>query len=180
MLRLGMGMRLGCGVRYLTVVYTDGACLRNGKKGARAGVGVYFGEGDERNVSERLEGDLQTNQRAELTAALRALQLVPREEGMELYSDSKYTVNAMTVWRRSWRASGWAKPLANYDLFRALDAVLEEREACEVSTLCKYVRAHAGCDGNEAADRLAKAGAERAQASQQSPSEQSPSEARVL
>ena len=155
----------------MTVVYTDGACVRNGKEGARAGVGVYFGEGDERNVSEPLEGEMQTNQRAELTAALRALQVVPREEGVELYSDSMYTVNAMTVWRRAWRASGWAKRLVNYDLFRALDAVLEEREARNVSTLCKYIRAHAGHDGNEAADRLAKAGASAHPQSQSQPQE---------
>ena len=47
------------------VVYSDGSCLNNGKKSARAGVGVYFGPDDPRNVSEPLEG-AQTNQRAEI------------------------------------------------------------------------------------------------------------------
>ncbi len=48
------------------IVYADGSCFGNGKEGARAGIGVYFGDGDPRNVSEPLPGDKQTNQRAEL------------------------------------------------------------------------------------------------------------------
>lgn len=49
------------------IVYTDGACEGNGQSGSEAGVGVYFGNNDPRNVSEPLAGDRQTNQRAELT-----------------------------------------------------------------------------------------------------------------
>ncbi|KAG8879367.1 hypothetical protein FRB98_005685, partial [Tulasnella sp. 332] len=48
-----------------TVVYTDGASQGNGRPGARAGVGVWYGVNDPRNVSERCPGD-QTNNRAEL------------------------------------------------------------------------------------------------------------------
>ena len=55
------------------VVYTDGACSNNGKKSAKAGIGVYFGEGDPRNISERITGK-QTNNAAELTAILRAVE----------------------------------------------------------------------------------------------------------
>lgn len=61
------------------VVYTDGACTRNGQRHAKAGVGVYFGPNDALNVSERLEGRLQTNQRAEQTGVLRAMQLALSE-----------------------------------------------------------------------------------------------------
>lgn len=57
------------------VVYTDGACSNNGKPSAKAGVGVYFGPDDELNVSEKLAGETQTNQRAEQTGVLRAMQL---------------------------------------------------------------------------------------------------------
>ncbi|OJJ89423.1 RNA-DNA hybrid ribonuclease [Aspergillus glaucus CBS 516.65] len=52
-------------------IYTDGSSLANGRAVASAGVGVYFGPGDSRNVSEPLKGNRQTNQRAELTAILR-------------------------------------------------------------------------------------------------------------
>jgi ribonuclease HI len=59
------------------VVYTDGACVGNGRTGARAGVGVYFGDGDHSvyNTSQPLMGPVQTNQRAELTGVLLALRI---------------------------------------------------------------------------------------------------------
>ncbi|KFG63024.1 ribonuclease HI protein [Toxoplasma gondii RUB] len=58
-------------------IYTDGACRSNGRgKEAKAGVGVFFGDGDPRNVSRRLTGQPQTNQRAELQAILDALVLL--------------------------------------------------------------------------------------------------------
>ncbi|KEP61450.1 UNVERIFIED_CONTAM: ribonuclease HI protein [Hammondia hammondi] len=58
-------------------IYTDGACRSNGRgKEAKAGVGVFFGDGDPRNVSRRLTGQPQTNQRAELQAILDALLLL--------------------------------------------------------------------------------------------------------
>jgi ribonuclease HI len=53
------------------VIYTDGSSLSNGKVGSQAGVGVFFGVDDPRNVSERLNSEPQTNQRAELMVGSR-------------------------------------------------------------------------------------------------------------
>lgn len=58
------------------VIFTDGACSNNGFEGAVAGVGVWFGDGDGRNVSEGLPGSIQTNQRAEMMGVIRALEVV--------------------------------------------------------------------------------------------------------
>jgi ribonuclease HI len=56
------------------IVWTDGACSNNQeRKLASAGVGVYFGPNSPFNISEHLRGNIQTNQRAELTAVIRAL-----------------------------------------------------------------------------------------------------------
>ena len=55
-------------------VYTDGACSNNGKPGAKAGIGVYFGVEDERNVSRKISGK-QTNNRAELLAIMEVFQI---------------------------------------------------------------------------------------------------------
>ena len=71
-------------------IYTDGSSLGNGQLGAVGGVGVYFGPGDGRNLSEALTGTRQTNQRAELTALQRALELAPRDRKIVIYSDSNY------------------------------------------------------------------------------------------
>ncbi len=59
-------------------VYTDGACSNNGRPDARAGFGIWFGDNDERNVSESFTGP-QTNNRAELLAIIRALTILRDE-----------------------------------------------------------------------------------------------------
>jgi hypothetical protein len=59
-------------------VYTDGACIHNGKKYAKAGIGIFFGLGDKRNVSERISGK-QTNNAAELEAILRVFKILEKE-----------------------------------------------------------------------------------------------------
>ena len=61
--------------------YTDGACQGNGTEGARAGVGVFYGKNDPRNISTSLQGKHQTNQRAELTAIKLALEGIVNKPG---------------------------------------------------------------------------------------------------
>ncbi|KAM8726218.1 ribonuclease H1 isoform 3-T3 [Acanthopagrus schlegelii] len=76
------------------VVYTDGCCTANGQRGARAGIGVYWGRNHPLNVADRLQGR-QTNQRAELQAACRALEQAKEKniKKLVLYTDSKFTIN---------------------------------------------------------------------------------------
>ena len=57
-------------------VYTDGSCINNGKEGSKGGIGIYFGDGDSRNVSKRLEYDKVTNNVAELSALNEALDIL--------------------------------------------------------------------------------------------------------
>ncbi|PYH75383.1 RnaseH-domain-containing protein [Aspergillus uvarum CBS 121591] len=78
-------------------IYTDGSSLKNGRALASAGVGVYFGPGDSRNVSEPLQGSRQTNQRAELTAILRALEIAPRHRDVTIFTDSQYSIKSGRV-----------------------------------------------------------------------------------
>ena len=134
------------------VVYTDGAASNNGKDNAIAGIGVYFGPNDPRNTSERLEGHRQTNQRAEITAALRALELTRdvTHEVVEIRTDSQYVVKAMTQWIHRWKHDGWKVNVMNKDLFQQMDHEMQGRRVVFV-----HVPGHNGEPGNEAADRLA-------------------------
>ena len=59
-------------------VYTDGACSNNGKKDAKAGIGVFFKENDPKNVSDRISGK-QTNNTAELKAIIKAVEIIVAE-----------------------------------------------------------------------------------------------------
>ncbi|CAG8806976.1 11606_t:CDS:2, partial [Racocetra persica] len=79
-------------------VWTDGYCYNckeiNGKKqylgklNSIAGIGVFFADNDDRNLSERLPGEIQTNNRAELYAAIRALEIVDKQQDIILNTDS--------------------------------------------------------------------------------------------
>ncbi|KAK5126159.1 hypothetical protein LTR08_005022 [Meristemomyces frigidus] len=114
-------------------IYTDGSTLANGQAHAIAGVGVYFGPRHKDNLSEHLPGTKQTNQRAELTAILRALEVAPRDRKIILASDSNYAINCAMVWCFNWRNNGWLnsarKPVENKDLVTKIVTALEERYA---------------------------------------------------
>ncbi|CAG8516780.1 10916_t:CDS:2 [Funneliformis caledonium] len=132
-------------------VWTDGSARSNGKDEARAGVGVYWGENDPRNVSERLPGPRQTNNRAEIMAVIRALETCPDNNvPLEIRTDSKYTINAYTSWIPRWEKDNKWKTANNKDV--------ENKELFQ--RLVKLTRArHAGVLENEEADRLANLGA---------------------
>ncbi|MDC0366893.1 ribonuclease H family protein [bacterium] len=130
------------------VVYTDGACEKNGQEGAKAGIGVFFGPNDSRNVSRPLAGEVQTNQRAELAAFLDALTILlaeviksapqkkaagtafailsgkaqPTEFELNIYSDSTYCVKGWNEWLQGWVARKWKtskkEPVSNQDLWK--------------------------------------------------------------
>uniref|UniRef100_A0A3Q3WZ70 Ribonuclease H1 n=1 Tax=Mola mola TaxID=94237 RepID=A0A3Q3WZ70_MOLML len=138
------------------VVYTDGCCSANGQRGARAGIGVYWGRNHPLNVAERLQGR-QTNQRAEIQAACRALEQAKEMniKKLVLYSDSKFTINGVTSWVKKWKLNNWrlksGGPITNKDDFMKLDRLNAELDVVWVS--------HAGYTGNEEADRLSREGA---------------------
>ncbi|KAI0154480.1 ribonuclease H-like protein [Hypoxylon sp. FL1284] len=165
-------------------VYTDGSSLANGRAGAVAGVGVWFGEGDKRlvrgsssvkgrhanavlrrNVSERLQGEPQTNQRAELTAVLRALERVPLDQKIRIFSDSKYAISCVDEWYVNWQKNDWMTstgPVKNRDIIEAILEKIEERiEAGGTRPLWRWVKGHSDTIGNIAADDLAVKGARR-------------------
>ncbi len=145
-------------------IWTDGACVNNGKQGAVAGIGVWFGKDDPRNVSERLPGDTQTNNRAELFAIQRALEITmlscTEGEKYVVFSDSEYAVKAQTVWIINWRANGWRTTrgrgsVKNRDLIEGIDHLFYTFARKHVQVQLRWVRGHCGHVGNESADSLA-------------------------
>lgn len=141
------------------VVYTDGCCLANGKIGARAGIGVYWGHNHPLNVAERLQGR-QTNQRAELQAACKALEQATQNnmKKLVLYTDSKFTINGINSWVKNWKLNGWrlksGGQITNKEDFMKLD-----RLNAQVEVVWLHIPGHAGYRGNEEADRLSREGA---------------------
>jgi ribonuclease HI len=149
-------------------VYTDGACSDNqNRKKAIGGIGVWFGKDDERNVSERLKGPLQTNNRAELVALIRAIEIHfqiyhPLSDKMlfnplVLHTDSQYCKDGIEKWIGNWKKNGWVtankKPVKNKDLWIRLDELRQSK-----NIRFEWVKGHAGIEGNDEADKLATSG----------------------
>lgn len=112
-----------------------------------------------------MKGSRQTNQRAELTAILRALEIAPRHRDVTIFTDSRYSIDCVTVWYINWRRNNWKtannKPVENKDLIEAILVKIEERQELKVQTLFEWLKGHNKDPGNEAADRLAVEGARK-------------------
>ncbi|XP_064427935.1 ribonuclease H1 isoform X8 [Mirounga angustirostris] len=112
------------------VVYTDGCCSSNGRRRARAGIGVYWGPGHPLNVGIRLPGR-QTNQRAEIHAACKAIEQAKAQniKKLVLYTDSMFTINGITNWVQGWKKNGWktstGKEVINKEDFMALEQLIQ-------------------------------------------------------
>ncbi|SJX62335.1 related to Ribonuclease H [Sporisorium reilianum f. sp. reilianum] len=150
-------------VTYTNVVFvfTDGACIDNGKPSARAGWAIHFPDPELRHLSDsdRVFGRRQSNQRAELFALIRAAYVTRAEtRQVVILTDSQYAINCAGKWLDKWQANGWKNArgteVHNRDLICELDSVLSR---LTVRPVLQYVRAHAGHAGNEMADRMAKA-----------------------
>ena len=119
-------------------IYTDGSCLNNPGPG---GWGAVLLRGDEEPLHLSGHEAQTTNNRMELTAAIKALEAASAGAPLSLYTDSEYLVNTMT---RNW------KRRANQDLWRWLDSLAAGRDIT-----WHWVQGHAGNRWNEVADRLA-------------------------
>ncbi len=132
-------------------VFTDGSATPNPGPGGWAAVRVAGGS----VVAELSGADPDTtNNRMELLALLRALELVPSGQPEVLYSDSQLAVRTVNEWAVGWEARGWRRargPVENLDLVRPLFEALRERPELEV----RWIRAHVGHRWNEYADALA-------------------------
>tara|TARA_B100000902_G_C27317211_1_gene922051 strand:+ start:157 stop:603 length:447 start_codon:yes stop_codon:yes gene_type:complete len=134
-------------------IYTDGACRGNpgpGGWGAILICGPYRKEIKGGNL-------LSTNNIMELTAVIKALELIKKPSDIEITTDSKYVKNGITSWIFNWKSKGWKtankKPVKNKDLWINLDNLCSEH-----NIKWKWVRGHTGHLENELADKLANEG----------------------
>lgn len=131
------------------VVHTDGGSSPNPGIGAWAAV-LRTADG---NVTELCEGELATtNNRMEMTAAIRALEATAPGTKVELHTDSQYLRNGITTWIKNWKRNGWKSKtgaVKNKDLWIKLDALCAER-----SVDWRWLQGHAGHEDNERCDAL--------------------------
>jgi ribonuclease HI len=141
------------------IVFTDGACLGNPGPGGYAAVITIAG--DEQIIVGRDRST--TNNKMEMTAAIKALEAVSKDLPIVIHSDSQYVIKGATEWLRGWKAKGWrkadGKPVMNQDLWMQMDALMVGRQIT-----WKWVKGHAGHPENERVDSLANWEAVRAAA----------------
>lgn len=143
-------------------IYCDGACRGNPGPGGwgavlRSGVHEKQIYGAEQNT---------TNNRMELTGAIEALRALKKPSQVTLWTDSQYVKKGMTEWLAGWKAKGWKnaakEPVKNVDLWQSL-----EKEAARHIVDWRWVKGHAGHEGNELADQLANRGIDEMLAQQE-------------
>jgi ribonuclease HI len=148
-----------------TKLYVDGACKKNGKSGAKCGIGIFFGKDDSRNISMSLKGVNQTNNVAELMSILYALDICINtgdiiNESFIIFSDSKYSINCVTDWIHNWKKNNWKtsnkEPVKNKEIIESIYDKMIKFKYLEF----KYIKAHTNKTdddsiGNRNADLLA-------------------------
>lgn len=142
-------------VSQVVEIYTDGACKGNPGPG---GWGAWLRYGDKEK--ELFGGELNTtNNRMELMAAIKGLEILTRPCKVKLTTDSEYLRKGVLEWMDNWKKRGWKtaskQPVKNQDLWMLLDNALSQHEIS-----WHWVKGHSGHPGNERADQLANRGVE--------------------
>lgn len=137
----------------LVDIFTDGAC--SGNPGPGGWGAILRAGGQEKEI---WGGEAQTtNNRMELLAVIRALDLLKRPVHARVHTDSQYVQKGISEWIHNWKARGWktaAKaPVKNADLWQELDRAASRHQVDWI-----WVRGHAGHVENERADALARQG----------------------
>lgn len=132
-------------------IYTDGACSGNPGPGGWASILMYMGREKVLSGGERET----TNNRMELRAVIEALKALKEPCTVQLYSDSKYVIDALSKdWARSWQKKGWIKsdkkPALNVDLWETLLSLCDRHEV-----ICHWVKGHADNEYNARCDAIA-------------------------
>jgi ribonuclease HI len=140
-------------------VYTDGACSNNGKINATAGIGIYFGPNDYRNLSEKIIGK-QTNNIAELSAIIKTYSIIENDiinnKKIVIVSDSKYAIRCVTSYGEKCNTKKWVGDIPNKELVKYAYELFKNKENIKFL----YIKAHTNNTdihsiGNYHADKLA-------------------------
>ena len=133
-------------------IYTDGACLGNPGPGGWAFI-IKYNNGKTKEISGSAK--YTTNNKMELTAAIKAVRYFKKKIIINIYTDSKYLKDGITIWIKKWKLNGWKtsnkKKVKNSDLWKLLEEKIHNHEIHWT-----WVKGHDENILNEKADMLAK------------------------
>ena len=132
-------------------IYTDGSCLENPGNGGWAA--IIFMNNNKKIISGRKKNT--TNNQMELMAAIEALKKIPKDQEVQMYTDSKYVKMGITEWIKKWSQNDWKtsskQKVKNIELWKELNDISKKHKI-----EWHWVKAHAGNPNNEEVDELAK------------------------
>ena len=132
-------------------IYTDGSCLENPGNGGWAA--IIFMNNEKIIISGRKKKT--TNNQMELMAAIEALKKIPKDQEVQMYTDSKYVKMGITEWIKKWSQNDWKtsskQKVKNIELWKELNDISKKHKID-----WHWVKAHAGNPNNEEVDELAK------------------------
>ncbi|SVD12029.1 uncharacterized protein METZ01_LOCUS364883 [marine metagenome] len=132
-------------------IYTDGSCLENPGNGGWAA--IIFMNNEKIIISGRKKNT--TNNQMELMAAIEALKKIPKDQEVQMYTDSKYVKMGITEWIKKWSQNDWKtsskQKVKNIELWKELNDISKKHKI-----EWHWVKAHAGNPNNEEVDELAK------------------------
>ncbi|MBQ3565225.1 MAG: ribonuclease HI [Alphaproteobacteria bacterium] len=132
-------------------VYTDGACSGNPGPGGWGAV-LIFEDGTITELSGRAENT--TNNKMELTAAIKSLEFFTEKTSVEIFTDSTYVKNGITQWIKNWEKNNWKnsakQDVKNRELWEQLSELAKRHQVS-----WNWVKGHDGDKFNEMADKLA-------------------------
>jgi len=140
-------------------VYTDGACSNNGRDNALAGIGIFFGINDKRNISKKIEGK-QTNNTAELSAIIETYHIIENDilngKKIAIVSDSEYAIKCVSSYGEKCYKKGWNVDIPNKELVKTAYEMYKDKPNVQFI----HIKAHThNTDihsfGNDNADKLA-------------------------
>lgn len=139
------------------IYYTDGACMANGNTNCQASWAILAINNKHLSTSGRVIGYKNSNQIAELYAALKAIE-ISLEHGMKrilLVTDSRYVIGVLSKWMPRWKSNNWRnnrnKSITNIDIIKKLSELLDK---LEVKT--KHVKGHSSDEYNQKVDEMAR------------------------
>lgn len=140
-------------------VYTDGACCNNGKHNAVAGIGIFFGINDTRNVSKKIDGK-QTNNTAELSAIIETYYIIENDvmngKKIGIVTDSKYAIRCVSTYGEKCYKKHWNVDIPNKELVKMAYEMYKDK----LNIQFIHIKAHTNNTdihsfGNDNADKLA-------------------------
>lgn len=154
------------------VIFTDGSVPNNqSKKSKCGGIGVFFGDNDVRNISEKFTDEIKiTNNTMEYLAVIKAVKKLKEYKQTDneiiIISDSEYLIKSMTIWIHNWEKNNWKKsdkkPVENLPLVQKLfkytkkyNIKYKHQRSHQIPPIDKTSKEYKLWYGNDMADKLA-------------------------